>query len=498
MKNNSISIVKKRGNLKIVFFYLIGMLINYTVVAAEGKVITISYHSTTQNTLCNMNVYLPAGYDEPADTSKYPVFYLFHGGGENYTHWYNYGSIKATLDNYISAGTAVPMILVMPDCKDLAPETFSNEMINDIIPYIESNYRVLADKDHRGVGGLSWGGLQAMDLGIYHYEMFGYSAILSSGWFTSETATYQKARTFLGTNSSDMEKSIRYLYFSEGTSSDIAYENGQATLKVFRDYDLTVHYWEHPGGHTWTAWKEDFKAFVPYLFRDSTTRYISLEFQGGVITKSTIMTNLDSVVTPPTDPTRAGYTFSGWFKEPECTDSFNFATNSIKSSITLYAKWNINYYKISFNTNGGNYTPDTLEVCYKGIIEEPLEPQKSGLFFKGWYTDSTFTKKWDFSTNLVTKDITLIAKWSDSNTSVNEDQVTDIVLYPNPAHSYLQIVNLQSDTKVDIFSLDGRLMIHKELLSSQDSFSIEKLPEGIYVIRINSLNETNSYKFIKN
>jgi len=482
-------------HFKLFIVIVVTLVINYTSSAADGTVSIIKYHSTTQNDSCLMNIYLPAGYNEAADSNHfYPVFYLMHGGGENYTYWINAGNADTVLNYYISHGICVPMILVMPDGKNIAPATFSNEIINDVIPYIESNYRVIADKDHRGMGGLSWGGMQSLEVGILHYEMFGYLAILSSGYFASEN--YDKAKTFVEANAIDMEKSIRYFYFAEGTSYDLAYKSGMQALKLFRDNDITVHYWEFQGGHQWSVWKEDFKSFTPYLFRDSTTKYISLEFQGGRIKNSTIMTNLDSLAPAPPDPTRTGYTFSGWYKEPECIDSFNFSTDTVKSNFTLYAKWNINSYTVSFNANGGNYTPDMITANYNSLIEEPAEPQKTGFYFGGWYTDTTFTQKWNFASSLVTKDITLIAKWSD-HTSIQENQHSEILIYPNPAQSHIQILNLESEAIIDIFNMEGKRIIHKANIDSEDLLDIENAPQGIYTIVINCLNKNYYFKFVK-
>lgn len=459
----------------------------HPVLRAGGSVITITYYSTTQNTECKMNVYLPQGYNDPQDSvNYYPVFYLIHGGGENYTHWVNSGNAKTTLDEYIAAGKAVPMILVMPDGKNLAPEVFSQELINDIIPYIETHYRVKADKDHRGVGGLSWGGLQAMDAGLYHYELFGYVAVLSSGWFTSETATYNKFRNFLAEHGADMENSIRYLYFSEGTSTDIAYTNGMATLKALRDYGITVHYWEHAGGHSWSAWREDLKSFLPFLFRDSTTRYVSLEFQGGSIVNPTIMTQLNAVIDTPPTPVRTGYSFVGWYKEPECLNSFDFAHDTIKKNITLYAKWTINSYRITFNSNGGSPVNDTIVAVYNSLIKAPADPVRPGYIFDGWYTNTSFYKKWNFNVDRVpAKDITLVAKWIDSaSVTVHKSILQNIAVYPNPVTQTLRIANLPADAQVQVYSSDGKLLITKQLKAPADILNTTMLPPGIYRLKI--------------
>jgi uncharacterized repeat protein (TIGR02543 family) len=477
--------------LTILFVWMIG----YTGSANVGTLDTLTYFSTTQSSSCNLIIYLPAGYTEVGDTNHYPVLYLMHGGGEDYTFWTGTpGRADTVLNYYISHGIAVPMILVTPDGRNLSPEIFSNEMFNDIIPLIESNYRVKADKDHRGIGGLSWGGSQTLELGILHYDMFGYIASMSSGFFSQ--AKMDEADAFLDTNDIDLEKSLRYFYFAEGTKYDITYDIGMQSLAIFRNHGLTVHYWEYSGGHQWSVWKEDFKSFVPYLFRDTTTRYISLEFMGGVIKNSTIMTCRDSLATAPEDPTRYGYSFAGWYTEPEYIDSFNFSMDTIKSNITLYANWSPNSYTVSFNSNGGNYTPDAIVAVYNTRIEAPVEPTKEGLFFEGWYSDTLYEFKWDFAINRVTKDIALLAKWGDG-TSIPDDQKSSIVVFPNPAQSYLQIGNLQSEACVDIFSIDGNLLIHKDKIDSNGLINIESIPQGIYTIVINCANENYHFKFIK-
>ena len=379
--------------------FLFILVISNLTFAVNSTVKTITYHSTTQNTSCKMNIYLPPGYTDSADsTNYYPVFYMIHGGGENYTHWIESGYADKTLDNAINSGKATPMILVMPDAKNLDPAVFCSELLNDIIPYIEKNYRVKTDKNNRGVGGLSWGGLQAMEAGIYHYEMFGYVSILSSGWFTTDNSAYDRAKKFLAANASEMEKSYRYFYFGEGTKEDIAYANGQSTLKVLRDNKLTIHYWEFPSGHWWGVWREDFKAMVPFLFRDEKTCYISLVFQGGNIANSTVMLKSGELAKEPATPVRTGYDFAGWYKEASCINTFSFSSDTVFSNTTLYASWKIKTFTVSFNSNGGNQIAD-VKVSYNTKIKEPETPQKSGYVFDGWYTVKISQKKWNFATD---------------------------------------------------------------------------------------------------
>jgi uncharacterized repeat protein (TIGR02543 family) len=155
-----------------------------------------------------------------------------------------------------------------------------------------------------------------------------------------------------------------------------------------------------------------------------------------------------------------------------------------------------NSYKVSFNSNGGNYTPDTIIALYNTKIEEPVAPTKEGLFFGGWYSDTLFEFKWDFDVNRVTKDITLYAKWNETSSTIDY-QKSSIVVFPNPAQSYLQIKNLQSDASIKIFSIEGNLLIHKNNIDSNGIIDIGNIPQGIYTIVINCADENYHFKFIK-
>ncbi|MBN1951175.1 MAG: InlB B-repeat-containing protein [Bacteroidales bacterium] len=462
--------------------------------AQKGTTEDITYYSTVMSDSVHMNVYVPPGYTDEADTNHYPVFYLVHGYGEDYTYWKDYGQADTVLDYYITHDMAVPMILVMTDGRNLAPDVYSNEMLTDIIPYVESNYRVKTDKDSRGVGGLSWGGQQSMKVGILNYDMFGYMAILSSGYFSQDL--FDEADAFLDTTATKVENSMRYFYFAEGSQYDITYDGGMQALEMFREHGLTVHYWEYSGGHQWTVWRQDFKSFTPYLFRDTTTRYISLAFQGGTIKNSTVMTCLDSLATPPADPTRTGYSFAGWYLQPEYVDSFNFATDTIRANMTLYANWSPNPYTVSFNSNGGNYTPDPVVALYRTLIVEPAEPEKEGYVFGGWFKDEALTQAWDFAATKVTGDITLYAKWIDP-TALKEIGESTIRVYPNPAHHEVLIGNLPSQAQICLFSTDGKLLIRQDGVSTDEMLDISSLPGGMYYLVVRSSTQNFQQRLVK-
>ncbi len=117
-------------------------------------------------------------------------------------------------------------------------------------------------------------------------------------------------------------------------------------------------------------------------------------------------------VTVPSNPTRTGYTFAGWYQDAEGTGSaFNLATNTFAVDTYCYAKWTINTHTVTYNSNGGSEVASET-VNYGEVFTEPAAPSYAGYIFAGWYTDNeTFENLYDFAT-LATEDITLYAKWT--------------------------------------------------------------------------------------
>src|SRR5581483_1057781 len=140
----------------------------------HGEVRQVWYQSTTLGQQRRMHVYTPPGYDQSQD--KYPVFYLLHGGGDEDSGWSTVGRAGFILDNLIAAGKAKPMLVVMPNGSlprpaNLTPgappapgamaalqDRFTNELLKDVVPFVEKHYRVKAGPENRALAGLSMGG----------------------------------------------------------------------------------------------------------------------------------------------------------------------------------------------------------------------------------------------------------------------------------------------------------------------------------------------------
>lgn len=116
-------------------------------------------------------------------------------------------------------------------------------------------------------------------------------------------------------------------------------------------------------------------------------------------------------VNEPKAPTKTNATFAGWYKESTFKTEWNFTKDPVKNDITLYAKWTLNSYTVSFNTAGGTAIPDQ-SIIYKKLASKPAAPTKEGFLFGSWYKENTFTNEWNFATDLVKENITLYAKWT--------------------------------------------------------------------------------------
>ena len=117
-----------------------------------------------------------------------------------------------------------------------------------------------------------------------------------------------------------------------------------------------------------------------------------------------------TLATRPDEPTETGYSFGGWFKDPEYRESWDFDNDAVTSDTTIYVKWTKNVYLVSFNSVGGS-SVSGQQIEYNSTAEEPLSPDREGYVFEGWFTDPEYGSQYDFATP-VTGDMTLYAKWS--------------------------------------------------------------------------------------
>ncbi len=231
---------------------------------AHGAVSAIQYYSKTTGTMRNMQVWMPPGYN--VSNKKLPVFYLIHGGGDSELAWPGVGRAGIIMDNLLAEGKCEEMIVVMPN-GGMDVNLFVKDFVDDIIPYIESNYNVYTDANHRALAGLSMGGLEVLESFMAHPDLFAYINVMSSGWFANNKEMYETGDKRLAEIAPTLKKTVKLLKFTQGGPEDIAYQNGKEMLKVFDKNGIDYEFSEMPGGHSWLVWRNDLKSFAPELFK---------------------------------------------------------------------------------------------------------------------------------------------------------------------------------------------------------------------------------------
>ncbi|MFC4305217.1 InlB B-repeat-containing protein [Cohnella boryungensis] len=148
------------------------------------------------------------------------------------------------------------------------------------------------------------------------------------------------------------------------------------------------------------------------------TYTVTFDSQGGSAVSSLTEVSAGATISEPTAPTKAGYTFDGWYKEASTTTAWNFSTDTVSANTTLYAKWTAVIpvtYTVTFDSQGGSTVPSLTSVVAGSTISAPIAPTRSGYTFDGWYKEVGTATAWNFSTDSVTGDTTLYAKWKEIN-----------------------------------------------------------------------------------
>ena len=238
---------------------------------ARGKTDSVVYQSTTVGSARRLLVYTPPGY---SPTKKYPVLYLLHGIGGNEKEWYRYSEPNVILDNLYADGKIAPMIVVFPNGRAMkndadtgnifAPEkiaafaNFEKDLLNDIIPYVESHYPVIKNRESRAIAGFSMGGGQSLNFGLGNMNTFAYV-----GGFSA--APNSKKPAELVPDPDETRKKMKLIYLSCGDRDGLISFN--QNLHRFLKNNNVPHVWEVvPGEHNITVWVNDLYLFSQRIF----------------------------------------------------------------------------------------------------------------------------------------------------------------------------------------------------------------------------------------
>ena len=242
-----------------------------------GQVRSIYYYSKEQQKWRHAMVYTPAEYESKKNAKKrYPVLYLQHGMGEDETGWSKQGHMQHIMDNAIASGEAVPMIVVMESGDIKAPfgqgqtmDTYGNSfypvLLNDLIPYIDSNFRTKTDRENRAMAGLSWGGHQTFDIVLNNLDKFSYMGTFSGAIFNLDVKT---AYNGVFTKADEFNKKIHYFFMSSGTEGMDKMFGTEKLVQSLNEMGINAHYSKSEGtAHEWLTWRRGLHEFIPHLFR---------------------------------------------------------------------------------------------------------------------------------------------------------------------------------------------------------------------------------------
>jgi len=222
-------------------------------------------------------VYTPAEYGNVKNAKKrYPVLYLQHGMGEGETSWALQGKMQHIMDNAIAKGEAVPMIVVMESGDIKQPfgggnnqagrseygASFYPVLLNDLIPYIDQNFRTKSDRENRAMAGLSWGGHQTFDVVLQNLDKFAWLGTFSGAIFGLDVKT---AYNGVFANAAEFNKKIHYMYMNWGSEDFI---KSQPIVDGLRELGIKVDSSVSEGtGHEFLTWRRGLHEFIPHLFK---------------------------------------------------------------------------------------------------------------------------------------------------------------------------------------------------------------------------------------
>jgi enterochelin esterase-like enzyme len=237
---------------------------------AHGKIETVEYDSTTVGNKRKTLIYLPPGYS--ADT-KYPVLYLLHGIGGDEEEWHRFGHPEIILDNLIADKKTVPMIVVLPNGRAQANDraegnimaaapafaVFEQDLLTDLIPFIQSKYSTQTNRENRALAGSSMGGGQSLNFGLAHLDTFAWI-----GGFSCAPNT--KMPEQLVPDPAKANEMLKLLWISGGDQDGLIHF-GQRTHVYLKEKNVK-HIWNvDSGGHDFAVWKNNLYQFAQLIFR---------------------------------------------------------------------------------------------------------------------------------------------------------------------------------------------------------------------------------------
>lgn len=254
----------------------------------HGEIRATWYRSGTLDSQRRMHIYTPPGYE--GGNEKYPVLYLLHGAGDDDSGWGTIGRAGFILDNLIANKKAVPMLVVMPNgslpmptnlpprpqpgsppsaefraAMEALQNRFTDELLKEIIPFVEKSYRVKAGPENRALAGLSMGGGQTLRVVTKNPDQFADVAIWSAGLFGGNAADWEKQNEAFLAAPDKINSAVKAFEITVG-DKDFALAGSKALDEVLAKRGIKHQIQITGGGHTWINWRHYLNEFAPKLF----------------------------------------------------------------------------------------------------------------------------------------------------------------------------------------------------------------------------------------
>jgi enterochelin esterase family protein len=252
----------------------------------HGSVRMETYHSKTLGVPRTAWIYTPPGYDR--GNTRYPVLYLLHGAGNIDSSWMLTGRANYILDNLIAEKKARPMIIVTPlgyarmgvgtgperpvqgapapgappnPAAGIGGGLVGKDLLNDLVPFVEANFRTLKDSANRAIGGLSMGGGHTANISFANPKLFSYVAIMSAG-----AANAEENYPDFFKNADAINKQFKLLWIGVG-KDDFALKGSKTLSDLLNKHNIKHTYRETEGRHEWVIWRHHLHEVAPQLFR---------------------------------------------------------------------------------------------------------------------------------------------------------------------------------------------------------------------------------------
>ena len=243
------------------------------------------YQSSVLDKMRSMHVYTPPGYE--ANNTKYPVFYLLHGGGDEDSGWSTIGRAGFILDNLIAANKAKPMIVVMPNgsmprpavtpgapqtpevqaAQRAAQQKFVDELLTNVMPQVEKHYRVLTTRENRAIAGLSMGAGQTLAVAPTNLDKFAWVGVWSGGVNPAAESAFMERNASFFASPDKTNKQVKLLWVAAGSNDTLAGPGTKHLAEILETKGIKHEYHESEGGHTWINWRHYLNDYAQLLFR---------------------------------------------------------------------------------------------------------------------------------------------------------------------------------------------------------------------------------------